>query len=395
VGSPETKSPTVTTQPTNQKVVAGGSVTFTVAASGSGPLNYQWFFNGSAISGATATNYILTGVMAANAGNYRVVITNLYGSVTSSVAALTVTKATGTITLGNLNRTYNGSAEAATASTTPSGLAVNLTYNGSANPPTNAGSYTVIGTINDANYQGSATNTLVINKASGAITFGGLNQTYTGTARAATAGTTPSGLAVNLTYNGSANAPINAGSYTVIGTINNANYQGSATNSLVINKVTLTITADNKTKIYGMPNPPLTASYSGFVGADNTNALSLPVVLSTTATNTSAAGTYPITVGGATAANYMIQYVDGTLRVISAPQLASATTSVNGTQRFIVSWQTITNQTYQLEYTDNLGTFIWTPVGTPFAGTDGIVAVTNAMKVMPNCFFRVEVLETQ
>ena len=92
----------------------------------------------------------------------------------------------------------------------------------------------MIGTINDANYQGSATNTLVISQASGAMTLGSLNQTYNGTAKAATATTTPSGLTVSFTYNGSANAPTNAGSYTVIGTINDANYQGSATNTLVI-----------------------------------------------------------------------------------------------------------------------------------------------------------------
>ena len=110
-GNAETKLPAITTQPTNQTVVAGGNVTFTVVAGGFGSLNYQWYFNGTAISGATATNYTLTGVMAANAGNYTVVITNLYGSVTGSVAALTVTKATGTVTLGNLNQTYNGSAE--------------------------------------------------------------------------------------------------------------------------------------------------------------------------------------------------------------------------------------------------------------------------------------------
>jgi catalase (peroxidase I) len=42
---------------------------------------------------------------------------------------------------------------------------LNITYNGSANAPTNAGSYTVIGMINDTNYQGSATNTLVISNA--------------------------------------------------------------------------------------------------------------------------------------------------------------------------------------------------------------------------------------
>jgi hypothetical protein len=115
---------------------------------------------------------------------------------------------------------------------------VNFTYGGSANAPTNVGSYTVIGTINNANYQGSATNTLVISKATGTVTLGNLSQTYDGAAKSASATTTPSGLTVNLTYNGSAIAPTNAGSYTVIGTINNANYQGSTTNTLVINDAT-------------------------------------------------------------------------------------------------------------------------------------------------------------
>jgi len=76
--------------------------------------------------------------------------------------------------------------------------------------------------FNDANYQGSATNTLVINKASGTVSLGSLNQTYDGSAKAATATTTPSGLAVSFTYNGSVTVPTGAGSYTVIGTINDA-----------------------------------------------------------------------------------------------------------------------------------------------------------------------------
>jgi hypothetical protein len=83
----------------------------------------------------------------------------------------------GTVTLGNLSQTYNGTARSATATTTPTNLTVNITYNGSANAPTNAGSYTVIGTISDANYQGSATNTLVINKGAGTVTLGNLNPT--------------------------------------------------------------------------------------------------------------------------------------------------------------------------------------------------------------------------
>ncbi|HEX9047657.1 MAG TPA: MBG domain-containing protein, partial [Verrucomicrobiae bacterium] len=53
----------------------------------------------------------------------------------------------------------------ASATTAPTNLTENLTYNGSASAPTNVDSYTVIGTINDANYQGSATNTLVISEA--------------------------------------------------------------------------------------------------------------------------------------------------------------------------------------------------------------------------------------
>ena len=115
----------------------------------------------------------------------------------------------------------------------PSGLTVNLTYNGSPNAPTNAGSYTVIGTISDPNYYGSATNTLVINP-NATVTLGNLNQLYTGSAISVTVSTTPPGLTVNLTYNGSPNAPTNPGNYTVIGIISDPNYYGSATNTLVV-----------------------------------------------------------------------------------------------------------------------------------------------------------------
>jgi len=78
---------------------------------------------------------------------------------------------------------------------------VNITYNGSPNAPTNAGSYTVIGTINDSNYVGSVTNTLTINKAAAIVTLANLSQTYDGMAKTATVTTTPPGLAVDMTYN--------------------------------------------------------------------------------------------------------------------------------------------------------------------------------------------------
>lgn len=82
-----------------------------------------------------------------------------------------VTKATATVTLGSLAQTYNGTPRTATATTDPANLAVEFTYNESSTPPTNAGSYAVVATINDLIYQGSATGTLEIGKASQIITF--------------------------------------------------------------------------------------------------------------------------------------------------------------------------------------------------------------------------------
>jgi hypothetical protein len=83
-------APTITTQPLGQTVNPGANVTFSVAATGSQPLTYQWRFNSANISGATAATYTRSNVQAADAGNYSVVITNAAGSVTSANALLTI-----------------------------------------------------------------------------------------------------------------------------------------------------------------------------------------------------------------------------------------------------------------------------------------------------------------
>lgn len=141
------------------------------------------------------------------------------------------------ITLADLSQTYDGGAKAATATTTPADLAVNLTYNGSATVPVNAGSYMVVANIDDPYYAGFTMGTLVIAKAQATVTLGSLSQAYDGTAKVATATTDPSGLAVTFTYNGSATAPVEIGSYEVVGTVNDANYVGSATGTLEITAV--------------------------------------------------------------------------------------------------------------------------------------------------------------
>lgn len=85
--------------------------------------------------------------------------------------------------------------------------------------------------------------------------------------------------------------------------------------TLIVNKATLTITADNKTRLANQPNPTLTVSYSGFVLKENNTALTTQPVVNTTATSSSPAGNYDIIVSGATANNYTIIYVKGTLTI--------------------------------------------------------------------------------
>ncbi|MEY4917535.1 MAG: hypothetical protein RL616_1448 [Verrucomicrobiota bacterium] len=83
-------APSITNQPQSLVINAGSNATFTVGATGSAPLSYQWQFNGVDISSATNASYTRTNVQPVNAGNYSVVLTNLGGSVTSSVAVLTL-----------------------------------------------------------------------------------------------------------------------------------------------------------------------------------------------------------------------------------------------------------------------------------------------------------------
>ncbi len=85
--------PSLTAQPTNQTVVAAGSVSFGVGVTGSAPLSYQWYFNtNTPLAHATNATLLLTGVGLSNAGVYSVVVTNPVGAVASSFATLVVNR---------------------------------------------------------------------------------------------------------------------------------------------------------------------------------------------------------------------------------------------------------------------------------------------------------------
>lgn len=85
-------APSIATQPASVTVAAGATATFTVAAAGGAPLNYQWRRNGANIAGAAAQTYVSPATAASDDGaRFSVVVSNGAGNVTSSEAVLTVT----------------------------------------------------------------------------------------------------------------------------------------------------------------------------------------------------------------------------------------------------------------------------------------------------------------
>jgi hypothetical protein len=95
VEAPVTVAPQITTQPANQTVSVGQTATFSVAATGTAPLQYQWRKNSAAITGATGSSYTTPATVSTdNGSSFSVVVGNTAGSVTSSAATLTVTMTT-------------------------------------------------------------------------------------------------------------------------------------------------------------------------------------------------------------------------------------------------------------------------------------------------------------
>jgi len=90
--NPMMTAPTITTQPSNVSVTVAQTATFSVMATGSAPLSYQWMQGSTAISGATSASYATPPTTAANSGEqFQVKVSNTAGSIISSIATLTVT----------------------------------------------------------------------------------------------------------------------------------------------------------------------------------------------------------------------------------------------------------------------------------------------------------------
>ena len=216
---------TITFAPLADK--AFGDPAFSVAATASSGLEVSFTAAGKCtMSGTTVT---LTGagsctVTAHQGGNAS------YHPAATVSQSFAIAKGTATLALADLSQTYNGSPLAATATTSPAGLAtVALTYNGLSTPPTNAGSYTVTATLTNDDYRATpASGTLVIAKAPATVTVG-TEFVYDGTPKQARITTSPAGLtvvSVTYTLNGAPVAtPTEAGRYQVVAHLENLNFE--------------------------------------------------------------------------------------------------------------------------------------------------------------------------
>ncbi len=251
------------------------------------------------------------------------------GTLSVGQAVLTITAnpassvyGAGLVGPGSLTVTYSGFVNG----DGPNNLTTKPTVSNSATPGAPAGTYTLTPSgAADPNYTFQYnTGVYTISPAPLTVTAGSASMTYGGTVPGIGVnysgfvnGDNASSLSTPATASTTATSTSPAGTYptTASGAVD-PNYTVTYNpGTLSVGKAQLTVTADNKAMALGGPLPPLTVSYSGFVGSDNAASLTTQPTATTTATASSGAGTYPITPAGGASANYTFKYVNGTLTV--------------------------------------------------------------------------------
>jgi hypothetical protein len=301
---------------------------------------YSGFVNGDDASKLTPAPAITTTatptspvgaypVTTSGAANPNYIITYNAGTITIGKATLTVTADGKSMPLGGplpaLTVSYSGFAGADNAAS----LTTQPTATTTATATSAAGAYTItpaggvspnynFSYVNGTLSVGKALLTITANSAGSVfgapiVDAGSLTVTYSGFVN----GDGPANLTTQPTVANSAFAGAPVGSYALVPSgASSANYNiAYVNNTYTISPAALTISAVNQTMTYGSPVPTLVASYSGFVNGDNPATLTTPPTITTTATSSSGAGSYPITISGAVDPNYIITYNSGTMTI--------------------------------------------------------------------------------
>ncbi|MFM9840233.1 MAG: MBG domain-containing protein, partial [Cyclobacteriaceae bacterium] len=226
----------------------------------------------------------------------------------------------------------------------------------SADSPTNTYPITVSGGL-AANYDFTyVVGSLVVNKAvltakanDASRLYGAANPSFTLSYSGFVNGDGANAITTPPNASTIANAKSNVGSYPItVSGGSSANYSFLyQSGTLSVTKATLTATADNKSRIFGIANPTLTISYTGFLNGENILAIDTPPIASTTAIASSPLDSYPITVSGGIDNNYDFNYAAGALLITSSkpPTIKNFVVPTAEDTPFIFNNSTFTNPT--------------------------------------------------
>jgi hypothetical protein len=258
---------TITFEAIDNQVLSTGSLTLSATASSGLAISYE--VSGPATLEGTILTFTGAGditVTASQAGNVN------YMAAEALPRTFTVTddtpvdpvKEDQTITFEAIaDKTFGDAAFDLTA-TASSGLTVSYivsgaaTISGSTVTITGAGGVTITASqAGDDSFNAAAdvSQSFTVNKATATVTLSDLEQEADGTPKTPTVVTDPSGLEVVFTFNGETIIPVAAGSYTVVATIQDANYQGSAEAVFEMTEVVETGVADEMSQVLVYPNP--------------------------------------------------------------------------------------------------------------------------------------------
>ncbi len=380
-----TAAPNIATAPIAQHVISGGTATFTVATTAS-PVTYQWRKGGVNITGntsATTATLTLRSATSASAGSYDCVLTNTFGTTTTTAVNLTVGTQNVAITLANTSATYDGTPKPVTVTTSPAGLPFALSYAGSSSAPTDAGSYVVSSNVSTTEASGSVSTILTIAKATQTVTLGSVPAGITPGIAFSLAATASSGLPITLSVV-SGNATVSGNSVTLADTAPVAlRATQSGNNNYASASADTTVTAAKLAQAIAFAALADQRSAAGPIVLSAVTSSGLPVTFTlvsgpatlsgNTLTLTGTAGTVTVRAAQAGDATYnaapvveraFAVTIANTAPVITA-QPAAQTALVGATATFSVTATGTPTPTYQ-----------WRKNGTP-AGTGATLTLTN------------------
>ncbi|SEW35473.1 Ig-like domain (group 3), partial [Roseivirga pacifica] len=313
---------------------------------------FKWYRSGdingankTAITGATASTYVLTSTDVGKYISFEVSPNDgiNFGASVESRLQGSISKISQTIAFGALAAKTYGDASFTLSATASSNLGVTYSSSNTSVATVSGTTVSIIGagetTITasqsgDASYAAAtnATQVLTVNKAAITATaenkskvYGEVNPSFTITYSGFVNGEDKSVFTSEPTASTVADASSGVGTYDITLTGGVAGNYSFAANkgTLTINKATLTATAEDKSKTYGEENPSFTITYAGFVNGDAATDIAVPSI-STLADATSGVGSYSITLSGGAADNYSLITNNGSLTIDKATLTATA-----------------------------------------------------------------------